>query len=293
GDGPRSTAGRAGREASATGGSGAGDAVAYPGGGVPASPAGASRSPAPFRRPAAEERAAALVAEHGLDGRLGALVAHRAAELVRYQDARCARRYVADVAAVAVRERAATGGDRVARAYAVGLHKLVAYKDEYEIARLHLDATERARVEAEFGAGARVRVMLQPPLLRALGVDRKIACGPWIRPLFRALRPLRRLRGTPLDPFGHTAVRRTERALPGEYRELVAGALTHLRPETVAQVVALAELPDVVRGYEDVKLRGVATFRARADEGLRALAAAPVDPRGPVLAVRRHRVGAD
>ncbi|WP_026912535.1 indolepyruvate ferredoxin oxidoreductase family protein [Patulibacter minatonensis] len=240
-----------------------------------------------------DPRIAALVAEHHLDGRLADLVAHRAGELVLFQDLRCARRYVADVASVARREHEATGGDRVARAYAVGLHKLVAYKDEYEIARLHLDGTERARVAAEFGPGAKVRVMLQPPLLRALGVDRKIACGPWIRPVFGVLRRMRRLRGTPLDPFGHTRVRRVERALPGEYRALVDRALRALRPETVAQAVAIAELPDVVRGYEDVKLRGVADFRERAAAAVAALEATPIDPTGPVLAVRVHRVGAD
>jgi indolepyruvate ferredoxin oxidoreductase len=240
-----------------------------------------------------DPRVAALVADAGLGGRLGALVVHRGTELVAFQDLACARRYIADVAAVAEREAATTGGDRVARAYAVGLHRLVATKDEYEIARLHLDPAERARVEREFGPGARVRIMLQPPILGALGLRRKIACGPWIRPVFRVLHRLRRLRGTPLDPFGRTAVRRVERALPGEYRTLVGAALEHLRPETVAQVVALAELPDAVRGYEHVKLQNVARFRERAEEGLRALREAPAAPEGPVLAVRRHRVGAD
>lgn len=237
-----------------------------------------------------DPRVVALVADAGLKGRLADLVVHRAGELALFQDRRCAERYVADVAAVARREQAATGGDRVARAYAVGLHKLTAYKDEYEIARLHLDATEKERVDAEFGPGARVRIMLQPPLLRALGVERKIACGPWIRPAFGVLRRLRRLRGTPLDPFAHTEVRRVERALPGEYRALVAAALEHLRPETAAQVVALAELPDVVRGYEDIKLAGVATYRERAAAGLRALETTSARP---LLEVRRHAVGAD
>lgn len=244
----------------------------------------AAPAPAPARRPAsspeeADPYATGLAREAGLSGRLGDLVAHRAAELVRFQDRACAADYVADVAAVARREgEAVPGSDAVARAYARGLHKLVAYKDEYEIARLHLDRTEAARIEAEFGPGARVQVLLQPPLLRALGLRRKLAFGPWIRPAFAVLHRLRRLRGTPLDPFGHTRVRRTERALPGEYRALVGDALAALRPETLAQVVALAELPDVVRGYEEIKLRGVATFRERAAEGLRTLAAGADGP---------------
>lgn len=239
---------------------------------VPSAP-GRTTEPHATEPDAAALHASALVREAGLPGRLGDLVAHRAAELVLFQDRACAARYVADVAAVARREgEAVPGSDAVARAYARGLHKLVAYKDEYEIARLHLDRTEAARIAAEFGPGARVEVLLQPPLLRALGLRRKLAFGPWIRPAFGVLHRMRRLRGTPLDPFGHTRVRRTERALPAEYRALVAEAMIHLRPGTLPQVVALAELPDVVRGYEEIKLRGVATFRERAAEGLRALA---------------------
>ena len=83
----------------------------------------------------------------------------------------------------------------IAEAYARGLHKLMAYKDEYEVARLYLDEAERARITAEFGEGAKVRVLLHPPLLRALGVDRKLRMGPWIFPAFRVLRGLRGLRG--------------------------------------------------------------------------------------------------
>jgi indolepyruvate ferredoxin oxidoreductase len=238
-------------------------------------------------------RVAALVRDAGLSGALAELVVHRGTELVAFQDLRAARAYVRDVAGVAAAEVAATGtsGGPVAKAYARGLHKLLAYKDEYEIARLHLDATERSRVAREFGPDARVRVMLQPPLLRTLGIDRKLAMGPWIRPAFATLHRMRRLRGTRLDPFGRTEVRRIERALPGQYRQVVAEALRYLRPDTVGRVVALAELPDVVRGYEDVKLRNVAEYRARTARELTALATAdPSDGRDGIV-VRRHAVG--
>jgi indolepyruvate ferredoxin oxidoreductase len=149
-----------------------------------------------------------------------------------------------------------------------GLHKLMAYKDEYEVARLHLDPVERARIEAEFGEGAQVKYKLHPPMLRAMGLDHKITLTRGaMDPAFKALRRMKRLRGTKLDPFGMAQVRKVERALPGEYRELVRRALRFARvaPEAYDMVVELCELPDVVRGYEDVKLRTVAEFRRRSE----------------------------
>jgi indolepyruvate ferredoxin oxidoreductase len=103
-------------------------------------------------------------------------------------------------------------------------------------------------------------------LLRALGLRRKLRLGPWAFPLLRALRASRRLRGTPLDPFGHARVRRVERALVGEYQALVDDALGRLDAGTAATVAELADLPDHIRGYEEIKLRNVERFRARAQE---------------------------
>jgi indolepyruvate ferredoxin oxidoreductase len=158
----------------------------------------------------------------------------------------------------------APGEQPVAEAFARNLYKLMAYKDEYEVARLHLDAVEQARVRATFGEGAKVYVMLHPPLLRALGMNRKLKLGPGFRPVLKALRAMRRLRGTKLDLFGLTAVRRVERALPGEYVALVARSLERLTPVTHPMVAQIAELPDLIRGYEDIKLAGVERFRAEA-----------------------------
>jgi indolepyruvate ferredoxin oxidoreductase len=95
-------------------------------------------------------------------------------------------------------------------------------------------------------------------------MKRKLKLGRWFVPAFRMLRAMRRLRGTRLDPFGYAKVRRVERELVGEYRALVTHALGHLRPDTEAIVLELCELPDEVRGYEEIKLRSVARFRKRA-----------------------------
>ncbi len=187
-------------------------------------------------------------------------------ELTAYQNAGYAAGYGADVQSVAaiVQERLGAGGMEIAGAYADGLYKLMAYKDEYEVARLHLDAVERARLSAEFGEDARVKVLLHPPLLRAMGMKRKLRLGRSAVPLFRVLRGARRLRGTALDPFAPTAIRRLERALIDEYRALVAKALDGLAPRTASVVLQIVQLPDMVRGYEGIKLANVERMRERA-----------------------------
>ena len=210
--------------------------------------------------------ARAIVDGAGAEGELLRLLTVRVPELVSYQGAALARRYVEDVMAVArvERERGAPGESAIAEAYARGLFKLLAYKDEYEVARLHLDAVEQAKIRGEFGQGAKVYVMLHPPLLRALGLRRKLKLGRSFVPVLKLLRAGRRLRGTKLDLFGLPRVRRVERALPAEYRALVDRSLERLTPVTHATVAEIAELPDVVRGYEDIKLENVETFRAQA-----------------------------
>jgi len=147
------------------------------------------------------------------------------------------------------------------------LFTLMAIKDEYEVARLHLRGDMARALEAEYPEGVTLRYLLHPPILRALGLRRKIAAGRWIEPVFRALVALRRLRGTALDPFGHAKVRRVERELIAEYRGLIERALGTLEGDGYERAITLATLPDVVRGYEDVKLRNVERFRT----GVRAL----------------------
>ena len=192
-------------------------------------------------------------------------------ELSSYQDARYANRFVADVASLSsgVQTRLGDAGadaSGIAQAYAQGLFKLMAYKDEYEVARLHLDTVERAKLDAEFGKGVKVQVLLHPPLLRELGMKRKLRLGRSATPLFKVLGAGRRLRGTALDPFGRTEIRRTERALIDEYRELMGEALECLTPANAPTMLELAQLPDLVRGYEQIKLAGIARMRQRAAE---------------------------
>jgi indolepyruvate ferredoxin oxidoreductase len=107
--------------------------------------------------------------------------------------------------------------------------------------------------------------MLHPPLLRALGLKRKLKLGGWFVPAFRLLYRMRRLRGRWLDPFGHAEVRRVERTLITEYEALVDEALVLLTPDTHATALELLELPDVIRGYEEIKLRNVVLYRKRSE----------------------------
>jgi indolepyruvate ferredoxin oxidoreductase len=118
-------------------------------------------------------------------------------------------------------------------------------------------------------------------VLRALGIDKKIAFGRSARPLFRVLRALRRLRGTMLDPFGFAEVRRVERRLLAEYRDTVDRLVAGLSSETHEAALAIAALPDMVRGYEEIKLASVEEYRVRLGELLAELDA----PRRDDLAV--------
>ena len=186
----------------------------------------------------------------------------RVPELIAYQSAAYAREYVGFVRRVREAEAAAVPGEtRLSEAVARYLFKLMAYKDEYEVARLHLKTDIARALEAEFPGGVTLQYNLHPPIFRALGLKRKIKLGTWFERCFRTLAAMKTLRGTWIDPFGFAAVRRVERQLPGEYRGLVDKALVGLSPESYERAVKLASLPDVIRGYEDIKLENVQRFR--------------------------------
>ncbi len=214
------------------------------------------------RRVRGQARAAAIIRGVGAapGSELERLLTVRVPELIAYQGVGHARAYAGFVRSVHER---APDSDAVSEAVARHLFTLMAYKDEYEVARLLLDPVQRARLRDEFGPDARISYMLHPPILSALGVKRKLAFGEWFDPALRGLRALRVVRGTPLDVFGRTEVRRVERELVGEYRALVEFALPHLA-SSLADVLAACELPAGIRGYEDVKLAAVARFREQA-----------------------------
>ncbi|MEK7701835.1 MAG: indolepyruvate ferredoxin oxidoreductase family protein [candidate division NC10 bacterium] len=203
-----------------------------------------------------------LVESVGVAGALERLLAIRVPELCAYQDAAYAREYVDFVRRVRDAERRAVQDEtRLGEGVARHLFKLMAYKDEYEVARLHLKDDVAKALAAEFPGGVTLRYHLQPPILRALGWKKKLRLGQWFSGVFRLLAALKGLRGGAFDPFGRAEVRRVERQLPGEYRTLIEKALVGLSPESYERAVKLANLPDVIRGYEDVKLGNVQRFR--------------------------------
>ncbi|WP_419918169.1 indolepyruvate ferredoxin oxidoreductase family protein [Candidatus Poriferisocius sp.] len=196
---------------------------------------------------------------------LGAAVEMFGAELVRFQNRTLAGRYLDGIAEfAAVERRVNPNSTALVTAVANGLFRLMAYKDEYEVARLLLDTGGHAPALAASQPGDRLAWQLHPPILRALGRSSKISfpVRRW-RPLIGLLARAKRLRGTPFDPFGRAGIRRQERRLPGEYltalRHATKGATT---PDDLAPAVAIAEAADLVRGYEDIKLANIERFRS-------------------------------
>lgn len=213
--------------------------------------------------PEPSEWAQSQVAALGsIDDELAHTIAVRVDDLVGYADERYAREYLDAVARV----HRSSAGDELTDAVARNLYKLMAYKDEYEVARLTADPTFAAQVADQYGADAKVAVRLHPPTLRAMGMKEKMSLGAWAKPGLGTLAKMKRLRGTRLDPFGYNEIRRTERALIGEYRSLVdsivaaweSGSVT---PQQHSSIVELAALPDMVRGYEGIKMANVARYR--------------------------------
>lgn len=197
-------------------------------------------------------------------GGLGDALRVRIPDLIAYQNRGYARRYVDTIRAVALAERRVGGEDlALATAAAQFLHRFMAYKDEYEVARLHLLPSVQAAVTAETGTDVKVSYNLHPPILRSLGLQRKIRLGPWFRHVFRLLAAMKGLRGTPFDIFGYARVRRTERELVAEFSALLADIARALTSDNREQVLELIRLADIVRGYEDIKMNNVRVYRQK------------------------------
>ena len=208
---------------------------------------------------------------------LDELVARRSAFLVDYQNAAWADRYrsmVDRVRRVEGDRVGASGKYRLTEAVARYLFKLMAYKDEYEVARLHADPAFLASLRERFDGDWTLKFHMAPPLFAkvdpATGLPVKREFGPWMLPALRLLARLKGLRGTPFDPFGRTAERRTERALISEYEAMLDELLARLDASNHPQAVALARIPEQIRGYGHVKERHLAKAREQWAEQLAA-----------------------
>jgi indolepyruvate ferredoxin oxidoreductase len=198
------------------------------------------------------------------------MVTRRVEFLTAYQNAGYAARYRAVVEKAKAAEAAkAPGACGFAEAVARYLFKLMAYKDEYEVARLYTDGNFIKQVASTFdGKGLRFEFHLAPPLLAKIdpttGVPRKMSFGPWMMRAFGVLAKFKVLRGTPFDVFGYSTERRTERKLIADYEALLDEVMTKLTPVNHPLAVALAAIPEKIRGFGHVKARHLAA--AKADE---------------------------
>jgi len=208
---------------------------------------------------------------------LDALIDHRERFLTEYQNTNYAKRYRALVQRVReAEERIVEGAPlRVTAAVARSYARLLAYKDEYEVARLYTNGQFERDLYAQFEGEFKLQFHLAPPLLSRPGKDgsppRKMTLGSWMWPVFKGLAKLKGLRGTPFDIFGYALERRMERELAADYAAMIDAALTKLTAETLARVEQLADMPDRIRGFGHVKLGNVATVKQQEGALLREL----------------------
>ena len=200
---------------------------------------------------------------------LQALIEDRVSVLTAYQNAAYAKSYLDLVERVQAAEKQLQGSDSLARAVASNLFKLMAYKDEYEVARLYSDGRFEEKLKQEFEGTPRLTFHLAPPLLGKRGPDGmpvKQAFGPWMKHAFTVLAKLRFLRGTAFDPFGRTDERRQERQLVADYRAWVESLLPRLEQIDFDTALALAKLPEQIRGFGYIKQESMAAAVIRREE---------------------------
>ena len=199
---------------------------------------------------------------------LDEMVEERAGFLIGYQDAAYAADYRAFVEKVRAKETPLQAGHELSEAVARYLFKLMACKDEYEVARLHTQQAFRDQIAAMFEGDYRIVHHLAPPLFarrNAQGELVKRPFGPWVRVAFGLLARLKVLRGSPFDPFGYTEERRLERALIAEYRQSIDELLPALSRDNLPLAVGIARVPEDIRGYGHVRQRHVKAARANRD----------------------------
>jgi indolepyruvate ferredoxin oxidoreductase len=228
-----------------------------------------------------QTQAPAQVIEFKRKQTLDELIAHRTQFLTRYQNAAYAQRYQSFVEKVRADERRVIGENQalqLTEAVARYLFKLMAYKDEYEVARLHSDPAFKARIANMFEGAYQIKYHLAPPLL-AKRDDKghliKQPFGSWVGSVFPLLAKLRFLRGTVLDPFGHTEERKTERALIEQYRTTISSLSASLNSNTLPLAVQIARIPEEIRGYGHVKERHLRNAKEKEARLLAELKAVP------------------
>src|SRR5690606_19503885 len=210
--------------------------------------------------------------EAGTDARqlsqsLDETIERRIAFLAAYQNAAYADRYRGLVGRVRIAEGGRVPGtERLSEAVARYLFKLMAYKDEYEVARLYTDGSFARQIAASFDGDLKLEFHLAPPLLAkhdpVTGRPRKMNFGAWMMTAFGVLARFKFLRGTPLDPFGYSTERRTERKLIADYRAVVEDLVKGLTPENHALAVEIASIPEKIRGFGPVKDKHLVTAKA-------------------------------
>jgi len=224
--------------------------------------------------------AAVIPIEQHLSRNLDELLERRAQFLTGYQDAAYAERYRALVLKVRKIEQEKNNTTKLAETVARYYAKLLAYKDEYEVARLYTDGAFRKKIDGMFEGDYKLVFHLAPPLLAKpdprTGEPAKMTFGPWMMAAFGLLAKFKGLRGTALDIFGRTEERRMERALIEEYEQTVATLLAGLTRENHALAVEIGSLPESIRGYGHIKAKSVEVARRKLTELLARYRAAPV-----------------
>jgi len=208
---------------------------------------------------------------------LDELIERRAKFLADYQNAAYADKYKSLVERVRRVEQEKAGSSKLAEAVARYYHKLLAYKDEYEVARLHANGEFEKKIADMFEGDYRTYYYLAPPLFAKTdpltGEPRKMRFGGWMKGVFKVLSRLKFLRGTAFDPFGRTEERRMERELIREYEQTLEQLLAGLSPQNHAGAVELASLPEEIRGFGHIKKRNVEAVRRKRQELLERFAA--------------------
>ena len=198
------------------------------------------------------------------------IIARRVEELTKYQNAAYAERYSTLVEKVRKAEAAKAPGKRgLTEAVARYLYKLMAYKDEYEVARLHTDPAFIAKIDAMFEGDYKIVHHLAPPATAKRNDQGELVkqpFGPWVRKLFGVLAALKGLRGGALDYFGRNAERRMEVALIKQYRDCIDELLQGLSADKLALAAQIARIPEDIRGFGHVKERHLKAARAKWDD---------------------------